>query len=289
MRGPILITGAGGRLGRILARAEGAIGLTRAELDLLRPEEIAAALTRTAPACVINAAALSDADACAKDPAAAARANSQAPTLLAQACARAHLPLIHLSTDYVFGGDDLDRPRRETDPPKPINVYGASKLAGERAVLAASAAHMCVRVAWLFGFEGDFIDRMARQAISAGHLRLTDQAGTPTPAGPLAQALITLAHRRGQGAALPPLLHIAGAPPTDRATWIETALADAPNVPITRVPLSEFPDAAHRPRGTPLDCTLYQTLVGAPPDWRTPARAWGAARLQFHRAATSHC
>ena len=281
---PLLITGAGGRLGQALCRLPGTAGLTRAGLDLCDRDATFAALAQIKPAAVINAAALSDVDACEKDPRAAMRVNAEAPGLLAEACAHFDIPLIHILTDYVFGAEGHDLLRRESDLPCPINAYGRSKLAGERAVLSASALHMCVRVAWLFGFIGDFIDRMAQKAQSAGGLTLTEQAGTPTPVAPLAEHLCAIARLRANGADLPALLHVAGQPVTDRAQWIETAFADVADLAIRRVAMAEFASAGARPLGTPLSCALFASLFGEALDWRAPARAWGRAMMDRHHS-----
>lgn len=281
MGSTILIFGAGGRLGRQLSALPDAVGMDRAMLDITDAAAVAAALRATQPRVVINAAAFADVDGCERDPDRAHRANVLAPTVLAQECARADVGLIHISTDYVFGADGHDRPRRETDPPAPINAYGRSKLAGEAGVLAAGGASLIVRVAWLFGFAGDFLDRMLTKGRQTGALAITTQAGTPTPVDGLSLHLHALADRLSAGEALGPVLHLAGQPVTDRASWVAAALAAAPGhgIRLDPVGLDAFADAAARPLGTPLDCTRYQSLTGRTLNWRPAAFARGQSLL----------
>jgi dTDP-4-dehydrorhamnose reductase len=270
----VVVTGAEGRLGRALCSLGGArvVGLGRAALDIGNPEAVAAALARWQPVAVINAAAMANVDACEHDYGAALHANRDGPATLAAACAEAGVALVHVSTDYVFGADDLTRARREDDPPAPINAYGRSKLEGERAVLAAGGLSMIVRTAWLFGFANDFIDRMLRKAGLEGALEVTEQIGTPTPVQGLAGALLACAEHLQSGAAVPKLLHVAGNPITTRAAWVEEALAAGParlrQVPVKRVGAGRFGDDAVRPAGTPLDTELFRSVFGGDLDWR---------------------
>lgn len=146
----ILVTGAGGQLGRELAQrlpATEAVCLTRAELDLTDAAALGAILARLRPRVVINAAAYTAVDRAETEREAAFAANADAPGLLARACAEAGAALLHVSTDYVFDGASR-RPWREDDPTGPINVYGASKLAGEQAIQRALPRHIIVRTAW---------------------------------------------------------------------------------------------------------------------------------------------
>lgn len=279
MTGPVLIVGVGGRLGRALheARPETTVGLSRAALDITDAHQIAAALDRLSPLAVINAAAMAAVDACETDFDAAVWVNGLGPGLLAEACAARALPFIHVSTDYVFGAEGHDRPRRETDSPCPINAYGRSKLLGEERVLATGGRSVIVRTAWLFGFKGDFIDRMAQKALQHAPLQITEQKGSPTPVRTLAGALLQLADRLTAGAEAPAVLHLAGAPVTTRADWVERALlAAAPGQAVIERVLGEaFAHiGAARPLGTPLDCSLAATVFDLSIDWRPAAEAY---------------
>jgi len=272
MTGKVLIVGAGGRLGQALCASPATLGLARGQLDIAAPDAIAAALDTLNPGAVINAAALAHVDACENDWPAALRANAEGPGVLAAACAARGAPLVHVSTDYVFGAEGHANPRRETDEPAPLNAYGRSKLEGERRVRAAGGPAVVARTAWLFGFDGDFLDRMAAIARARGKVQVTEQIGSPTPVAALAKALLALAAALRAGKALPTVLHVAGTPAVTRAAWVEAAFGADPSLahaPVERVGLEAFAgDPAARPLGTPLDSGLFARLMGASLDWR---------------------
>lgn len=247
-------------------------GLTRAQLDVTDSSRIAKALADMRPSVVINAAAMAHVDACERDEALAFRVNADAPGRLAHACAENDCAFVHVSTDYVFGADATTRPRVESDAPAPVNMYGTSKLAGEARVAQTKARFCIVRTAWLFGYAGDFVDRMRTRARAGDNLRVTAQPGTPTPIAALADAILRVAERLATRQETPPLLHIAGAPPTTRFEWVREALlaAGLPEAAdrMTLAAAGDFNDAAVRPAGTPLDTTLYQRLFGDRIAWR---------------------
>jgi dTDP-4-dehydrorhamnose reductase len=271
----ILVTGGGGRLARALAAADPARvrAPPRARLDVTDAGAVAAALAEHAPAAVINAAADSSAD-CGEE---ARPVNAIAPGVLARACRAAGTPLIHISTDYVFGAATV-RPWREDDPVSPVNRYGALKAEGEAAALGAGGRVCVARVAWLFGDGGDFIARiLATAGPGDGVAVVEDQVGSPTPIAPLAERLLRLADRVAAGAPTPPILHLAGSPPVSRADWAEAAFeglgrAGRPTPTLVRRPLESFSWAAPRPRFSALDCSRAEALFGSPLDWR-PATA----------------
>jgi dTDP-4-dehydrorhamnose reductase len=259
-------------LGQALCALPNVVGLDRAALDIAERYAVGIALERLRPCAVINAAAKADVDRCESDWPGALRANAEGPGVLAVACATLGLPLVHVSTDYVFGGEGHACPRRESDPPAPVNAYGRSKLLGEQRVLDSAGNAVVVRTAWLFGFAGDFLDRMRLKALAEGRLRVTEQAGTPSPVAGVAEGLHRIAIGLARGLRLPPIIHLAGAPIATRAEWVAAAVGCDPamaGVIIDRVGIDAFPgDAAVRPLGTPLDTRLYHSLFGAPPDWR---------------------
>lgn len=278
MDGPILVAGGGGRLGRTLARLGGArvSARDRSGLDISDRRAIDRSLDEVRPAAVINAAAMSAVDQCETDTDAAHAANAAGPGYLAAACAALDVPFIHVSTDYVFGADDLTRPRREADAPAPMNAYGRSKLAGERAVTAAGGRALVVRTAWLFGFPGCFLHRMLDKARTTDRLQITSQIGTPTPVGDLATVLLACAARLVDGAPTPPILNVAGAPVATRFEWVaEAVVAARLPVALDKVDLDAFASAAQRPTGTPLDTTLLRDLLDVQIEWRQAARDLG--------------
>jgi dTDP-4-dehydrorhamnose reductase len=278
----LLVTGAGGQLGRELAQrlsATEAVCLTRAELDLTDTAALRATLARLRPRVVINAAAYTAVDRAETERDRAFALNAEAPAALARACADEGAVLIHISTDYVFDGASR-RPWREDDATGPINVYGASKLAGEQAIERALPQHLIVRTAWVFGAHGaNFVRTVLRLARERGALRIVaDQTGSPTWAGHLAEALIHLARRSASGETLAwGVYHYAGAP---AASWHDFALHIVNSavaqgllpaaVPIEPIASATYLTPARRPAWSVLDgARMAETFGLAPPDWRT--------------------
>ncbi len=274
------MTGAGGQVGRALARvgpAEGAevIGLGRAALDITDPEAVRAALARVRPDAVVNAAAYTAVDRAEAEPDAAFRVNRDGASVVAEAAAAAAVPLVHLSTDYVFDGTK-GAPYRPDDPPSPLNVYGASKAAGEAAVRAAGGRAAVLRTAWVFGGGGeDFVSKILRLAADRDRLTVVaDQWGHPTPADDVARAALSAAawcQAGGRGT-----LHVGGLPLT---TWHGLAtvavavygeVGAVPVPPVDPVPTSAFPRAARRPARVELALAGSLERLGwrDAPDWR---------------------
>ena len=215
----LFVTGAGGMLGHDVLRAgerahHELTGLTREELDVTDGSAVDDALERCAPEAIINCAAYTDVDGAQEHTELAHAVNSDGAANLARAAASAGVPLLHISSDYVFSGvphrdaDGAPRPYVESDETGPQSVYGQSKLAGERRVLGASASHVVVRSSWLFGVDGrNFVATMLRLGGERESVDVVDdQVGCPTWTGHLAPALIGLLERRATG-----LVHLAGA------------------------------------------------------------------------------
>jgi dTDP-4-dehydrorhamnose reductase len=266
----------------------------RPELDLASPagdlaarlEDLLAAL---GPILVINAAAYTAVDRAESESDLAHAVNGTAVGVLAGACARRGIPLVHLSTDYVFDGSG-ERPWREDDPTGPLGVYGASKLAGEASLREAGGPHLLLRVSWVFGQEGaNFVRTMLRLGAQRPALQVvTDQVGGPTSAESIAAALLTLAEpMSGDRSPLDPsarfpwgTYHYAGEPVV---SWfgfaseifrqaVELGLVD--RVPeLTSIPTSAYPTPASRPGNSRLDCGRFRQAFGLPlPDWRSDLR-----------------
>ena len=171
----VLILGSNGRLGSALARRWASlpdidvIPLTRAQVDLSEPEkaeEALAALEFGSGDVVVNCAAATDVDGCERDPDMATKINAEAPGRIARLCALRGARLVHIGTDYVFDGAQ-DRPYVESDEARPLSHYGATKLEGDREVLAASVLHAVVRVSWVFGPDKpSFVDAIVRRALT---------------------------------------------------------------------------------------------------------------------------
>ncbi|GAM97960.1 dTDP-4-dehydrorhamnose reductase [alpha proteobacterium U9-1i] len=283
----ILVTGGGGRLAQAIraARPAEVCAPARTVLDISEPNSIDLALEHFRPELVINTAAYSRVDLAEADPGAAARANEVGARQIAIACMTRDIALIHISTDYVFGGGDA--PKREEDDASPLNVYGRTKLDGEQAIAEIGGRACIARVAWLFGHEGDFLERMLeaaskRERVSA----VEDQVGSPTPLTPLASRLLRLAELMIEGVATPNILHVAGSPPASRLAWCQVAFdaardAGADLGQLVGARSADFATPAERPPFSALDTSRADALLG-PIDWRSAATTAGQswARLQ---------
>lgn len=273
----ILVTGGHGQLASALARDVGVTVVGRPDFDFDRLETIDAAFAAARPTCVINAAAWTAVDAAETDPDGAARANRDGPAWLARLCAEAGIPLIHLSTDYVFDGDK-GAPYVETDRTNPTGVYGATKLAGEAAVLAACPRAIVVRTAWVYSATGkNFVRTMLTLGRTRDHLRVVaDQRGCPTAAADLADIVLGIARAataewRDEYAGV---FHSCGTGETSWHGFAEAIFAaaarhgaTAPTVePITT---AEFPTPAKRPADSRLDCGKLERVFGLrQPAWQ---------------------
>ena len=249
----------------------------RPAFDFDRPGTIAAVLAAERPALVVNAAAWTAVDGAEAEPDAAARANRDGPATLAALCADLGVPLIHLSTDYVFDGTK-GAPYVETDRTAPTGVYGQTKLEGEQAVLAACPQAVVLRTSWVYASVGkNFVRTMLTAAQKTSTLRVVaDQRGCPTSARDLADAVLTVAGRvqAGWEPALGGVFHAAG---TGDTTWygLAQAVFDAalrhgrvrPTVePITT---ADYPTPAHRPADSRLDCSKLARVYGVTlPPWQ---------------------
>jgi dTDP-4-dehydrorhamnose reductase len=271
---PILVTGGHGKLAKGLAatRQMPVVTVGRSELDVTDEDGALRVLTTATPLVVINTAVRAGVDAAETDDGAMWQVNAVAPGRLARACKHLGVPMIHISTDYVFGAR-TNRPWREDDPVSPVNAYGRMKAAGESAVHEVGGRVCVVRVAWLFGFHDDFISRLLRTAKDRVSVA-ADQVGSPTPIVALAERLVLLAKLLSDfNAKVPDLLHIAGSPPVSRAEWVETIFrrleGEGHSVPkVDRVSLSSFGSSAPRPLFSSLDCSRATLLFGTELDWR---------------------
>lgn len=252
--------------------------LGRDEIDPRDAAAIRSRLTALQPAAIINAAAYTAVDLAETEPTAAARLNVELPANLAKAGEALDIPLIHVSTDYVFAGDRV-APYHETDVASPLGIYGQSKRAGEIALFGSNARLLIVRSAGLFGRHGqNFLKTMLAKAEAVGSdpVRVVDdQITCPTPTAALAHVLQQMTIDLLGGKALPPVLHFAGQPPvswfgfTD-AIFAAYAAAGGTNLPELRpIPSSDFPRPAQRPAMSALDCSLAASLGYGAPDWRS--------------------
>jgi len=276
----ILVAGALGQLGRALDGALAGHEVVRRDLpdlDLAEPDPVARCLDETGVELVINAAAFTDVDRAETDTAEAERGNVTIPRVLAEATVARGLPLVHVSTDYVFDGQ-ADRPYLEDDPPAPFNAYGRTKLAGEEAVREANPKHFVVRTAWLYSTGGRNFALTMLGAAGRGAVRVVDdQTGCPTYAPHLARGIAKLVGRDAYGT-----YHMAGAGQT---TWYDLtrALYDALDVACEVAPCTteEFPRPAPRPRYSALG-TRHDDLRRPP--WEAGVRDFAADYRREHRS-----
>ena len=279
----ILLLGGSGRLGRTLTAAwhnrHDLLLPGRTQLDLARPETLAAALDAFHFDTLVNTAGLTSPDACEDNPELAHHVNAESPGMLALACAQRGARLIHLSTDYVFAGNDSE-PLDEQAPTEPVNVYGRSKLAGEQAVLAACPNALVARVSWLFGDSGGDVPATVLERARTGVPLdfIADKWSAPTWTSELAdwlEQLIT-AHRSMAGP-----LHLCHSGP---ASWRdfaqavidlghEVGLLPSP-LPTRACRLAEFSGfRATRPPWTVMANRRLTNLLGTPPrPWREALR-----------------
>lgn len=277
----VLLLGAGGMLARdVAARPPAGVELiarTKAEVDVTDPRAVASALADVQPDTIINCAAYTRVDEAERERHLALAVNGEAPGIIGKAAVSsipAHrsplTPLvIHFSTDYVFDGA-ARRPYREGDPPQPVNAYGASKLAGERALAESGVRYLVVRTSWLFGLHGRAFPRTMWERATAGKPTrvVNDQVGRPTYTGDLASAVWRLV-AAGMAEAAGAILHVANA---GTATWYDVArrVFEAAGVPelVTPCTSAEYPTLARRPARSVLDTARYERLAGGPlPSW----------------------
>lgn len=262
----IVITGAKGQLGQALQaglKEHHVIARDQEQLNITHLEAVRAALHEYHPHIVVNAAAFTDVDRAETEPEAAYRVNALGPRNLAVATAERRIPLLHISTDYVFDGR-AKRPYHEFDRPHPLSVYGASKLAGEEAVRSLNPLHYIVRTAWLYHTVGHNFPK-TMWALAIQHERpevrvVSDQYGSPTYAPHLAEALAQLIDSQAYGT-----YHCVGQGGT---SWFELtrtlyALLGI-SVPVQPVPTTAFPRPAPRPRYAVLT-TLQDPALVLPP------------------------
>lgn len=301
---PILLTGKSGQIGRELQRLLACVGevtaLERQELDLAKPDDIRRAIRAFRPRIVVNAAAYTAVDRAESDEARAHAINAEAPGVMAEEAKRIGALLVHYSTDYVFDGSK-GAPYVEDDEPNPQNVYGQTKLAGERAVQQSGASHLVFRTAWVFAREGrNFLLTILRLATQREELRIVDdQFGSPTWSREVAVATTTilsqLCARTGGPASLSDVSGIYHLTASGETSWCEFAKAilqeasrcgpidpwfgaatgQRPIIArrVTPITTREYPTPARRPAYSVLCNARMKEVFGVQlPDWQSQLR-----------------
>jgi len=280
MSAPLLLLGDRGMLGRafrelLAAKKRLFTGFDLPDLDIAEPDQVAPLFEKPWSA-VINCAAYTNVDGAEADEATALRANGTAPGIVAAACARARVPLVHFSTDYVFAGD-ARAPYAVDAPLQPLGAYGRSKAAGESAIRGSGAEFLIVRTSWLYAPWGNnFVRTMARLTRDKPELKVVDdQRGRPTSAQHLAAVTLALLDRGTRGT-----LHV-----TDggACTWyeftVEIARLLGRSAIIRSCTTAEFPRPAPRPAYSVLDLAPTEAILGLMPDLRVNL-ASVAARME---------
>lgn len=290
----IAVTGREGQLVRSLVEMSAdeawkIIPLGRPEFDLAEPERGADRLRALAPDVIVNAAAYTAVDQAELEPDLAFRINAEAPGGLARIASRMDVPLIQISTDYVFDGGK-NEPYTEGDAVNPLGVYGRSKLEGEERVRSEQPDHAIIRTAWVYSpFSRNFLKTMAGLAGTRDEVAVvSDQRGNPTSALELANALGRLLRcwSAGERTGLGETYHVAG---SGEATW--SAFAEeifrvcesmgAPPMRVRPIATEDWPTRATRPRNSQLDCAKFAADFG----WRMPP--WQKSAEQVTRRVFS--
>jgi len=273
----LVVGGANGQLALALEKAGPSHGLElkrigRPDIDFDHPETIDRVMAEIQPTLVINAAAYTAVDLAESQQDAAMAGNCTGPARLAELCARAGTRFIHVSTDYVFDGNK-GAPYLESDPTSPTGVYGATKLAGEHAVLAAMPEAVILRTAWVYSATGkNFVRTMLNAGRKMPKLRVVaDQQGNPTTAHDLAAAILQIA---AQPARTGGIFHATGSGATTWhglavATFEEASRHGGPNPEVEAITTADWPTPAKRPADSRLDCGRLQAVFGVKlPEWR---------------------
>ncbi len=275
----LLVTGAEGQLARKLAAMSRPnvtiMAVGRPDLNVCHPATVDRAIGTFKPDIVINAAAYTAVDKAESESEAAFAVNRDGAGNVAAAAAKAGLPVIHISTDYVFTGDKSTA-YVETDKTGPTGVYGASKLAGEQAVAAANFQHLIVRTAWVYSDTGsNFAKTMLRLAADRDEISVvSDQIGNPTSAAVLAQGLVNAASEMLGSKSFDAfgLYHLTGDGSTNWAGFARRILtasreSGGPWCEVKEIATSQYPTPAKRPANSRLSNEKFFTRF----DWRAPA------------------
>lgn len=250
----------------------------RPELDLAAPSRVEGLLRGLMPDAVVNAAAYTAVDKAESEPDLAMQVNGAGAGAVATAAAALGVPIVHLSTDYVFNGT-RPAPYVETDPVAPVSAYGRSKLAGEEAVAAAQPNHAILRTSWVYAAEGkNFVRTMLRLAADRAEVSVVaDQQGAPSYAPDIAEAVVQIARNllaepaRGT---LRGIFHMSGGGETTWACFAEeifrqSAARGGPSAVVRPITTADYPTPAARPANSRLDCAkLMAAHAVALPDWR---------------------
>lgn len=267
----ILVLGSSGQVASELRRLPGVVAVGRPNIDFCNIASIPGVIERACPSAVINAAAYTGVDTAEDEADVAHRINALAPGEVARVCRALDIPLVHISTDYVFDGRGT-RPYLPEDACNPLGVYGASKRAGEEAILASGCRHAILRTSWVFSRHGsNFVKTMLRLGGERGQLSVvSDQIGGPTSAASIANCCVEIAKNMVADRSIGGTFHLSGAP---QVSWFELAREifeiSGSEVDLTPIATDAYPTKAQRPPYSVLDCQSTRETFGVTqPDWR---------------------
>lgn len=271
----LLVFGQTGQVAHELARRlpadVSATFLGRQEADLAHPQTCTAAIEAARPDAVINAAAYTAVDRAESEEEIALAVNGTSPGAMAQACAGLSIPLVHISTDYVFAGDG-DQPFPTDAAIGPLGAYGRTKAKGEAEIRATGVTHAILRTSWVFSSHGaNFAKTMLRLSETRNSLNVvSDQIGGPTPASAIADACLAIARQLVSHPEKSGTYHFSGAPDVSWADFAREIFAQSGRaVAVTDIPTSAYPTPARRPTNSRLDCSKTLAAFGiARPDWK---------------------
>lgn len=266
----ILVFGSTGQVATELQRQADITALSRAQVDLSDPATCVAAIRSHAPNVIINAAAWTAVDKAEDHEADATRINGAAPTAMAQAAAAMNIPLVHISTDYVFEGTGT-KPWTPSDPVAPQNAYGRSKLIGEEGIRAAGGPHAILRTSWVVSAHGaNFVKTMLRLGADRDRLTIVaDQIGGPTAAADIASACLTIAAQLQSDPSKSGTYHFSGGPDVSWADFARAIFKYADlSCDVADIPTTDFPTPASRPLNSRMDNSTTAATFGIErPDW----------------------
>lgn len=291
----ILVTGAQGQVGLSLAETAAARGVEllavgRADLDITRKSSVDAGMLAHKPDVVVNAAAYTAVDKAESEPDKAHLVNATGAGNVAEACRAAGVPIIHISTDFIFDGMKA-APYSESEAPLPLSVYGCTKLAGEKAVAAGCPSHLILRTAWVHSpFGHNFVKTMLRLAEIRDEIGVVDdQVGSPTFAPHLAEAILSVAERvAGDNPQRMPwgVYHVADGGETSwcglaRAVFDHSKARGGPYSCVKAIATADYPTPARRPSNSRLACDKFERVSGIVlPHWTSGVEDCVARILQ---------
>ena len=272
----ILVFGKTGQVATELRRAGDVLALGRDQANFSDPVACAQRIRALAPRTVINAAAYTAVDKAEEDEELATIINGDTPTAIAQACAEMKIPLVHISSDYVFEGSG-EAAWKPSDATAPQNAYGRSKLAGEAGILGSGATYAILRTSWVVSAHGaNFLKTMLHMSETRDTVNVVgDQIGGPTPASDIASACLRIANQLQKDPSKSGIYHYSGVPSVSWAGFASEICTQAARpMSVTPIQTGAYPTPAKRPLNSRMDCTLTNSIFGIEQlDWRIGLKA----------------